>query len=170
LEGHHILFAENCPAESFIDTDYRQYFANAHEYPALYNETEPGKTCLPLVQSGFHLENICRRLAVRAGAALPVSPPGPLRGNLDEVGPALLRGWAQDLADPETPVVLAVTAGGSFLALVIANEFRTDLRAAGLGSGCHAFSLSLPPSAQQVQVYRASDGAALVQAEINQAA
>jgi hypothetical protein len=43
---------------------------------------------------------------------------------------------------------------------VLANAYRADLRKAGLGSGCHAFDISLP-MAGAVTVRRASDGAAL---------
>jgi hypothetical protein len=169
LEGHHILFAENCPTESFIDTVFRQYFANAHEYATLYGDAGPVKTCLPLIQSGFHLENIRRRLAARSG--IPANAPiGPLRGNLDETGPVQLRGWAQDISAPETPVVLQVMADGNPLALIIANEYRPDLKAAGLGSGCHAFTLPLPPGTSGIQVHRATDGATLPHPPLAQAA
>jgi hypothetical protein len=68
------------------------------------------------------------------------------------------------------PVILEVFADGKSFALVLANEFRTDLRAAGLGSGCHAFSLSLPPGARRVEIRRASDGAMLAQAPLTLAA
>jgi hypothetical protein len=170
LEGHHIVFAEACPTESFLNADCRWRFANAHDDAALYRETEQGKPCLPLVQSGFHLENIRRRLAARAGLSSPARPPGPLRGHLDEAGPARLRGWAQDVSAPELPVILTVSADGKPFTLVLANEFRTDLRAAGLGSGCHAFSLPVPPGSQHVAIHRASDGAELAQALLTQAA
>lgn len=170
LEGHHVLFAEDCPAESFLDTDCRERFANVQEHAALYGETEPGKPCLPLVQSGFHLENIRRRLAERAGIAPHTAPVGALHGCLDEVGPERLRGWAQDVSAPDVPVILSVTADGNPFTLVIANEFRTDLRAAGLGSGCHAFSLPFPAGAKRVEIHRASDGAGLAQLPLARAA
>ena len=139
LEGHHVIVAENCPTESFLDLGSRRRFHNAHEFAALYGETASGTQCLPMVHGGFHLHNIQRRLAARAGIVPPVSPPGPLRGNLDECGPVLLHGWAQDMAAPEEPVCLDVLAGGRRIGRVLANEYRADLRAAGLGSGCHAF-------------------------------
>lgn len=44
----------------------------------------------------------------------------------------------------------------------LAAEYRPDLRAAGLGSGCHAFSLPLPHGAVRgLDIRRVSDGAAL---------
>ena len=97
-------------------------------------------------------------------------PPGSLRGNLDEAGPERLHGWAQDVSAPEVPVILTITADGKPFAVVLANEFRTDLRAAGLGSGCHAFSLSLPPGARQVEIRRVSDSAVLIQVPLTRAA
>jgi hypothetical protein len=167
LEGHHILFAEDCPAESFLDAGFRQHFANAHDYEGEGGAVLP---CLPLLQSGFHLENIRRRLRERAGIAAHTAPPGPLRGNIDEAGPAQIRGWAQDVFAPETPVILDIVTDGNHLATIIANECRADLHAAGLGSGCHGFSLPCPSGVQRVEICRASDGALLSPARLIQAA
>lgn len=139
LEGHHVIFAENCPTESFLDLGSRRRFQNAHEFATLYGEAASGAQCLPMVHGGFHLHNIQRRLTARAGIVPPVSPAGPLRGNLDECGSALLHGWAQDMSAPEEPVCLDILAGDRRIGRVLANEYRADLRAAGLGSGCHAF-------------------------------
>jgi hypothetical protein len=85
---------------------------------------------------------------------------GGLRGNIDEAG-ALLRGWAQDEAAAEAPVELELECGGKIVARFLANRYREDLRAAGLGSGCHAFELALPALRGAITVRRVSDGAVL---------
>jgi hypothetical protein len=44
------------------------------------------------------------------------------------------------------------------MARVLADQFRADLRTAGLGSGCHGFELCLPHSVGgYVEVRRSSD-------------
>jgi hypothetical protein len=163
LDAHDIIFAENCPTESFLDVNCRQRFHNAAEFATLYGESKPGITCLPLVQSGFHLHNIQQRIAKRAGIMLQASPPGTLRGNLDEINSIRLHGWAQDMAAPEEPVCLDIFVAGSHIGKVLANGYRSDLRAAGLGSGCHAFEFVLPTgcAGSLLGLYRASDGVSL---------
>jgi hypothetical protein len=154
---HEILLAENCPAESFLDDGQRAQFHNAAEF-------SPGPkaiAALPRLEAGFRLAGIQRRLARRAGIAQPACPPGPLRGCIDQPGPPLLCGWAQDLANPEVPVCLDIIRNGKRLARILANRYRADLRAAGIGSGCHAFELPLAPRRDPMTIRRASDGAIL---------
>jgi hypothetical protein len=163
FDTHQIVFAENCPAESFVDAECRARFQNAAEFFALYGEgSGANQQCLPRLHGGFHLHNIQRRLAARAGVAPCTLPPGPLRGNLDEAGPGRLHGWAQDEAAPDEPVLLDIFGRGVHLGRVLANEYRADLRAAGLGSGCHAFSLPLAQGfSGGLDIRRASDSAVL---------
>jgi hypothetical protein len=172
LENHGILFAENLPTESFIDENARHRFANAHTAPA----SAPQKPCLPRVAEGFHLHNIKSRIARRAGIAAPVQL-GPLRGCIDDSTPTLLRGWAQDMANPESPVLLEIFSGGLpgsktpeiFSTRVLANAYRPDLRDAGLGSGCHGFAVTLPNLRGAVTIRRAGDGARLPEPRDKQA-
>jgi hypothetical protein len=171
LEGHHVIFAENCAAESFRDAGCRGRFHNAGEFSQMFGDLVPVKPCLPLVQAGFHLDNIRRRLAVRAGIAPHSGPPGGLRGFVDEAEPGLVRGWAQDSSVPEEPVCLETLVAGERLGLVLANEYRADLRAAGLGSGCHAFNFALPEDvAGPVEIRRVADGAVLALTDAARAA
>jgi hypothetical protein len=105
---------------------------------------------------------IKQRLNARAGLLPAPEAPGPLRGYVDELGPTICSGWAQDLENPETPVCLDILVDGARVARVLANWFRADLRDAGLGSGCHAFRATLPLNLTgQLEVRRASDGAEL---------
>lgn len=56
----------------------------------------------------------------------------------------------------------ADTAGVRRVARVLANQYRADLRAVGIGSGCHGFMVELPAGvAGRIEVVRAGDGAAL---------
>ncbi len=59
-------------------------------------------------------------------------------------------------------MALELWAGGTLLGPILANAYRADLRAARLGSGCHAFSVKLPEDARgMIELRRASDHAVL---------
>jgi hypothetical protein len=163
LEGHAIIFAENCPAESFLDDDCRNQFHNAAEFSRLYpGDHTAQRSCHPRIEIGFRLRAIQNRLNARAGMGRAPHVTGPLRGFVDQAGPRLITGWAQDIAAPETPVAVDVFVNGIRIARILANGYRADLRAAGLGSGCHAFEFLLPAGLRGgVRIRRAADGAAL---------
>jgi hypothetical protein len=162
-ENHEVIFAENCPAETFIDEAFRAQFQNA----AQFHEQYPGQRaaaapCLPQLQDGFSLHAIQQRLNARAGLPPEPETQGPLRGYVDEPGPAICSGWAQDMENPEAPVCLDILVDGARVARVLANFYRPDLRQAGLGSGCHAFRATLPAGATgRLEVRRAADSAEL---------
>jgi hypothetical protein len=146
LEEHEVLIAEGCGAESFMDDGLRDRFENAAEYERLYPEPLPFPPvpCLETLEEGFVLDAILLRLGERAGIA-PVEPLyGPLRGFVDQAGPAVAAGWAQDEHQPELPVCLDILEDGIRILRTLANRYREDLRLAGLGSGNHAFSVALP--------------------------
>ena len=85
---------------------------------------------------------------------------GALRGALEVAGPEICAGWAQCAAAPEVPVELLVFAGAEVVARVLANGYRADLRAAGLGSGCCGFMAAIPAGVRgRISVRRALDGA-----------
>jgi len=162
LDEHGLLVAEGAEVESYLDIGTRGQFQNAATAPA----TPQGLTAvLPRVEDGFVLAESQARLARRAGVFAETGARGPLRGFIDETA-GRLTGWAQDVANPETPVELEVLCDGAAVARVLANGFRADLRAAGLGSGCHAFYLTQPPQQSRVTVRRAADGATLVRARV----
>ena len=60
-------------------------------------------------------------------------------------------------------VCLEAIAGRHMVGRMKADRFRADLRAAGLGSGCHGFELALPARTARgtLQVRRIADGAIL---------
>jgi hypothetical protein len=159
-EDHEIIFAENCPAETFLDENFRAQFQNAQEFHSLYpNHRATNTTCLPRLEHGFLLHAIQQRLNARAGLFPAPKTPGPLRGYVDEAGPTICTGWAQDIENPETPVCLDILVDGTRVARALANLYRADLRDACLGTGCHGFRVALPDGLNgRLEICRASDG------------
>jgi hypothetical protein len=162
LQRHAIIFAENCPAESFHDEYFRTQFANVEDYRRLYpDQTAPAVMCRPRLDSGFELYAIQRRVAARAGIA-EATVTGALRGYVDPRAGDCCYGWAQDLAAPERPVSLDIVSGTRLVGRVLANLYRADVFAAGHGSGYHGFELRLPAGLSgEIEVRRTVDGARL---------
>jgi type VI protein secretion system component Hcp len=169
LADHEVIFADGCPAESFIDDNCRNQFQNAAEFHALYPDRDfaHGGLCLPRVEDGFHLQAIQRRLAARAGVKTPSElAGGRLRGFVDQAGPSAVSGWAQDELQPERPVCLDILVDGKRVMRALANRYRADLREAGLGSGKHSFEVQLPAGISgDVEVRRSADQAELALTE-----
>jgi Tol biopolymer transport system component len=144
MESHEIIFAENCPAETFMDEHFRQQFHNAAAYEALYpGEQAPSVACLPRLDDGFQLHGIQSEINHRAGINAPELD-GPVRGYVDAAGARVCSGWAQWALHPEVPVCLDILAGGKLVGNVLANRYREDVHAAGYGSGFHGFEFLLP--------------------------
>jgi hypothetical protein len=139
-DEHEILFAEGCPAETFLPGFWRGQFQNAVDYTGENLNTEP---CAMRVEDGFLLQAIKRRIDRRAGIAAAVERPGPVQGYLDYVDGEKIVGWAQNLAAPDVPVCLDVWAAGRRIGRVLANGFRRDLQEAGVGNGAHGFAFAL---------------------------
>ena len=156
LPRHALLFAEDCLAESYFDNGSRHIFDNAARYRPRGGASGPA---LPRLEDGFHLQHIQRRLEVRAGKIAAPQGLG-LRGYVDIPGPDIVAGWARNENEPDVPVCVDVLLDGAYLATVLANRYRADLRAAGLGRGTHGFELRLPRPGL-VEVRRASDQATL---------
>jgi hypothetical protein len=164
LDEHEVLIAEGCGAESFIGDALRPQFENAAEYHLRYPEPLPWPPvpCLERIDQGFVLDSIQQRLNERAGIA-PVDPvEGPLRGFVDIAGPERVSGWAQNEAQPEFSVCLDILVDGIRVMRALANQYREDLQALGIGSGNHAFDVALPERASgQVEIRRTIDQAPL---------
>lgn len=169
LENHDVIIAEGAFSETFLDDGNRGMFRNAHEYNALYGADDgvPVRYCAPRLESGFEVQAVRRRLALRAGAAreaLRARAPA-LRGYVDKVDTRSISGWAQTVENPEAPVFLEIFVDGRMIGCALANVYRADLDEAGLGSGRHGFELVLPPeltvSPGAVDVRRALDGTPL---------
>ena len=168
METHEIIFAENCPAETFLGEDFRRQFQNAGQFAQLYpGEGAPETLCLPRLDCGFQLRAIQQRIAARAGIDVQVaSVRGPLRGYVDQAGPRLCCGWAQDILAPEEPVCLDITEDGRTIGRILANRYRGDLDAEGFGSGYHGFEFFLPAGVTgRIDAVRAADRAMLAWTE-----
>jgi autotransporter passenger strand-loop-strand repeat protein len=166
LETHDVILAEGAPAETFVDDQSRGMFHNAAEYAALYPDAAPeaARYCAPRLEDGEMLEAVRRRLADRATRAVPAL--GHLDGRIDDATRGRIYGWARDALAPGQPVRLRVIANDVVLCEVVADQYRPDLEAAGIGNGRHAFDVAipggLPPAVDHViRVQRVSDGAAL---------
>ncbi len=171
LATHSIILAENCPAESFMDEDFRPAFANAADYAARYpGQIAPQTPCLPRLTDGFELHAIQQRLKARAGIARPIIS-GPLLGFVDIAGADICAGWALWADHPEEPVLIDIFAGTTKLGRAIANIFRADVRDAGYGSGHHGFLFPLPPRVLGPVIARAArSGTPLASANQSRAA
>ena len=164
LDRHGVIWAEGAASETFVDDFSRAMFHNSHEFAALYPDEAavPASYCAPRVESGERLAAIRRVIDMRAGIELPGAGEE-LKGRVDELDGLTLVGWAQNPERPEAPVCLDVFVNGAAVARTMANVFRADLLAAGLGSGCHSFRVRLPKAARtgRIEVRRVSDGAAV---------
>lgn len=148
LAEHDVIFAEGAPAETFVDDDSRMMFHNAVEFFRLYpgERPIPALYCAPRIEDGYELETLRRRLLGRARrlGAGGVAARSRLRGSVDRATPWLIEGWAFDQAHPDTAVMVVVLDEGAEIARVVADRYREDLAAAGIGDGRHGFRLKLP--------------------------
>lgn len=170
LGTHDVILAEGMPAESFVGDESRALFQNAAEYRALYPDAPPQPMvfCAPRLDHGLAFHGACNRLAQRAG--LPVERVASAtarmpRGFVDRVCGQVVEGWAQCPDQPEDRVLVEILMDGVVLGQALANRYRADLEAAGLGSGRHAFTFTAPDGvvlcAETVAVRRVPDGAML---------
>ena len=168
LPVHSIVFAEDMPAESYVDRgDRAMYFSGSLRDPVDGGQSRSWMSCAPILVSGPLVDRARARLAWRAG----ITPPdimdrpqtGPLLGKLEWADHATISGWAWLTDHPAVPVVLEVVDHGEVIAAVVADRFRSDLKRAGIGDGHHAFHVELPwrldpQRAHRLVIRRAADG------------
>ena len=168
FEVHDCVIAEGMFSESYADAPgFRNRFHNAAEFHALYPDYVAPKAlqlCAPRPESGPALDAALRPLVARAAAHIV---PGGLQGFVEAVeADGLIKGWAQDTAHPQLPVLLEIRLGGKVLGSVLACDFRDDLQRAGIGNGFAAFSFRAPKRLSAAQrrklsVHRVGDGVEL---------
>jgi hypothetical protein len=74
----------------------------------------------------------------------PAAPPDhPLQGHIDAANDSWITGWVWDPQQPESRIALELVDGETRLAKVMADQYRSDLRQAGIGDGRHAFEVPL---------------------------
>jgi hypothetical protein len=168
LETHDVILAEGAPSETFVDDQSRGMFHNASEYARLYPNAaiEPARYCAPRLEDGEEVEAVRRRLAAIAAPAASFG--AGIEGCLDEASRGWVRGWAVDRDMPGQPVQLQIVVDGVVLCEVVADMFRADLLAAGIGDGRHAFDVTIPgglslDQTHVISVRRKDDGVALGQ-------
>lgn len=158
--SHDCLMAEGAWAESFADgPGLRAHFHNAAAFFQLYPGYETPNVitlCAPRLEDGPELAAALHPLTGRA-----VGRSGPLQGFIDLVEGRRVEGWAQDLAWPELPQWLEISVHDEVLGHVLACQYRSDLEAAGIGTGrAHfAFTAEVEVSLTGLRVRRVVDGA-----------
>jgi hypothetical protein len=65
-------------------------------------------------------------------------------GSLDYAGCDMVAGWGWDASTPNGPIRIRISEDGKSLMTLTADRPRPDLKAAGKGTGEHAFVLNLP--------------------------
>ncbi|MGB3406976.1 MAG: glycosyltransferase [Jannaschia sp.] len=88
---------------------------------------------------------------------------GSLTGHVDRMDGRVIRGWAVDPADRQTPTVVTVLLDGVFLTEVTADSPRRDVMQAGLGPITCGFEIPVPLAvndgrAHRLEVRRGIDG------------
>jgi hypothetical protein len=158
LAEHQVIFAEQCPVESFLDEALRWQFDNADDFAWRHPGHTPKRSCLPRLTQGFELDAIQRRLGRN-----PAPGNGPIRGLVESAHAGRITGWAQYRMSPDAPVCLDVFLGGTRRARILANLYRPDLRQAGIGDGGHAFDVPLPDEPGQTLEIRSAANAELLE-------
>ena len=163
FDRHVVIFAEDAPAESFVDDDSRMLFHNADEYRRLYPD-EPRRRdaefCAPRVEAGYALEAVHRALAARA-----LRSGTPRLGSVDRATRTVVEGWAVG----DEPVRLAIVVNGAVVGQTLADRARGDLGNSGLGNCGFHFTLPQPLSAElghRIEVRRESDWSLLTGASV----
>jgi alginate O-acetyltransferase complex protein AlgJ len=64
-----------------------------------------------------------------------------LRGSVDTRTPTFVYGWVWDAYDPSARIRVVAKSEEREIAAAVADEYRSDLQAAAIGDGCHAFML-----------------------------
>ena len=147
LESHDVILAEGAPSETFVDDNSRMMFHNAGEYSELYPAEAPRVAiyCAPRVSDGEELERATRLIAQWAGLTREFAEEVvPLRGFVDRIGDGLVEGWAMRESHPDALNHVDVYVGDRLIGRALAERYRGDLVAAGVGNGRHAFSFALP--------------------------
>lgn len=85
-----------------------------------------------------------RRLILSVPRDLHPSAAAHYEGRLEYAGCDVIAGWAWDASAPNGSIGIRILGDGGTLTTLTANHPRPDLKAAGKGTGAHAFVLNLP--------------------------
>lgn len=67
-----------------------------------------------------------------------------INGHLDGIFDNMVAGWAWNPRAPQQRLKVSLVEGNRILATQMANEYRNDLEAAGIGDGKHHFRIPIP--------------------------
>src|SRR5712692_4966940 len=99
--------------------------------------------------------------AVTNGSEQATQTAEALQGYIDEANGNRITGWIWNRLHPGEPIAVELIDGNTRLASVVANQYRSDLRQAGIGDGRHAFIIplgaALLPQARHVLHLRCAD-------------
>ncbi len=170
LGSQDVVFAEGAASETFVGDENRALFQNAAEYRARYPDAPWQETIYyaPRHDHGLAVHRARNRIARMAGQAedrIAASTAMPPRGFVDRVTERVAEGWVQCPDTPEDRVLVEIVMDGIVVGQVLANRYRADLEAAGLGTGRHSFTCTAEAGQalrpDDVVVRRALDGAVL---------
>src|SRR5208283_391994 len=65
-------------------------------------------------------------------------------GAVDVCREGCVEGWAWDKKTPDLALLVSILRDGIPIGTIVAEDYREDLAAAGIGNGKHAFRFSLP--------------------------
>jgi GT2 family glycosyltransferase/spore maturation protein CgeB len=99
-----------------------------------------------VVKSGFHHFVDCGQKEGRWWRRMGRDTELADQGFLQHVGSDGVFGWASRVSGYKDTLNVEILLDGTVIAVVQANEFREDLLAAGIGTGCHGFVWQPPPS------------------------
>jgi hypothetical protein len=71
------------------------------------------------------------------------SQPADIDGRIDAISGGRLYGWAWDRVRPSDHLEVEIRVGDKLVATAFANQPRDDLKANGVGDGCHAFEIAI---------------------------
>lgn len=126
------------------------------------------------VEHGPELDALRERLILRAGLSIEPTRFGAVRAWMDRCDGIRVAGWAQDAEHPDAPVCLDVVVDGVVVAMTLAEEYRADIAAAGIGDGRHGFNVDLDETLSAgiphtVEVRRSADGLRVCAMEVDAA-
>jgi hypothetical protein len=78
-----------------------------------------------------------------AALQTPALQSADIEGRIDAITGGRLYGWAWDRVRPADHLEVEIRVGDRLVATAFANQPRDDLKANGVGDGCHAFELAL---------------------------
>lgn len=165
LDSHDMILAEGVAAETYLDDGQRNRFDN---YAGDGSDLDPLRALRrdgsfrTLRWSGRRVAEIRAWIDARAvqlgtnpvyGELLEddeaIEDRSPIAGYLERVSRDELSGWAWAESCPDRPVLLDLYLDGVLVATFAADQHRSDLQAAGIGSGFHSFRFRMPPAAYQ---------------------